>query len=559
MATEEMVDIFSGAETPKRKKRIAVAISLSALLVLGILGGVFGKQIYEEYQLQKQMNSVIDVDTFYKGIVVQGIDLGGKTMDEAKAELKQLEPSLRGKYNIKIQYKDKVWNITEDDIDFTFNTDSVLEEAYAYARSGDQRERYNQVLALQQTPKTYEIANSMSYDSINAKLKEIAKEISYDPVDASVASFNAATEKFEFVDGKNGLAVDENKLYQQVVALIEGEKTGTIQVPTKTIPFTKTIQDISSHLQKLGTFNTVSTNNANGTHNMKLALSKVNGTCIPAGGTFSFNQIVGDSSTAESGFLKAGAILNGRFIQAYGGGICQASTTIYGAALRSNMKIVQRSNHTIPSTYCPIGLDATVSYPELDLKFVNPTEYPVYIVTSSSGKVLTATFYGYQSPDYDKIEVTSVKTATIPAPTTPKYTVDNTLAKGAIRLDSKPRDGARATAKRIFYKNGVVVKTEDLPASYYHALPAFYSIGPGTPIPDNPPPLDTSQVTSVTSSASSQSSSASSSNPPSSAPASSSSHELPSSSSEPVSSESSGDTSSEGAEDALNNDITIPE
>jgi vancomycin resistance protein YoaR len=559
MAAEETVDIFSGAETPKKKKHIAVWVSLSALLVLGTLGGVFGKQFYEEYQRQKQISSVVDVDTFYKGIVVQGIDLGGKTMDEAKAELKQLEPSLRGKYDIKIQYKDKVWDITENDLTFTFNTDSVLEEAYSYARSGDRKERYNQVLALQQNPQNYEITNSMSYDSINAKLKEIAKSIACDPVDASVASFNPATETFQYVDGKNGLAVDENRLYQQVVALINGEKTGTVQVPTKTIPFSKTIADISRNLKKLGTYSTVSTNNANGTHNMKLALSKVNGTCIPAGGTFSFNKIVGDSSNAASGFLKAGAILNGKFIQSYGGGICQASTTIYGAALRSNMKIVQRSNHTIQSTYCPIGQDAAVSYPELDLKFVNPTDYPVYIVTGSKGNVLTATFYGYQSPDYDWIEVTSTKTASIPAPTTPKYTVDKTLAKGVIKLDSKARDGSRATAKRIFYKNGVVVKTEDLPSSYYHALPAFYSIGPGTPIPATPPSSTVSQASSAASSAASKPSSSSSSKPQSaaSAPNSTSQTEPPSSSEGPNSSEPSpGDPASE---DVLNNDITIPE
>lgn len=562
MAAEKTVDIFSGAKVQKRKKHIAVWVSLSALLILGALGGVFGKQFYQEYQRQKQISSVIDVDTFYKGIVVQGIDLGGKTMDEAKAEIKQLEPGLRGKYDIKIQYKGKTWNITENDLAFTFNTDSVLQEAYSYARSGDRTERYNQVLALEQTPKNYEIANSMSYENINAKLKEMVKGIAYAPVDATVASFNSATETFQYADGKDGLAVDENKLYQQVVGLINGEKTGTIQVPTKAVPYSKTIAEISSHLQKLGTYSTVSTNNANGTHNMKLALSKVNGTCIPAGGTFSFNKIVGDSSKAANGFLEAGAILNGKFIKAYGGGICQASTTIYGAALRSNMKIVQRSNHTIQSTYCPIGQDAAVSYPELDLQFVNSTEYPVYIVTGSKGKVLTATFYGYQSPDYDKIEITSVKTASIPAPTAPKYTVDKTLAKGVIKLDGKARDGSRATAQRVFYKNGAVVKTENLAASYYHALPAFYSIGPGTPVPSAPPSSAASQAPSSASSAASKPSSSSSSKPESSAPpASSSQPSSPASSA--ASSEQPGSSPSPSSDtpsdDPLNNNEVMPD
>ena len=80
-----------------------------------------------------------------------------------------------------------------------------------------------------------------------------------------------------------------------------------------------------------------------------------------------------------------------------------ASTTIYGAAVRSNMKILSRYNHAWPSTYCPIGQDAAVSYGSLDLRFQNTSEYPIYIVAGMSGTKLTVTFYGYQDPSYDEI------------------------------------------------------------------------------------------------------------------------------------------------------------
>jgi vancomycin resistance protein YoaR len=541
MTADRVIDISSGAPKTKRKKRTAIGIVIAAVVVLGAVGGIFGKQFYEAYQHQKQISAAIDIDTFYNGIIVQGVELGGKTMEQAQAAIKQVEPGLRGKYDIKIHYKDQNWNLTEDDLVFNFDTDSVLKEAYAYGRTGDRELRYQQVTDLQTTPKTYQITNTMNYDGIDDKLKEMVKGIAYAPVDATVASFDSATTTFQYADGKDGLEVDENRLYTEVAAIINGTKSGSVEVPTTVVPFSKTIAEVKSHLQKLGTFSTVSTNGANGTHNMMLALSKLNGVCVPAGGTFSFNETVGNSDQAH-GFLEAGAILNGKIIQAYGGGICQTSTTLYGAALRSNMKIVLRSNHTIQSTYCPIGQDATVSYPELDFKFMNPTEYPVYIVTSGKGKVLTATFYGYQSPDYDTIQVTSQKTASIPAPTTPKYTVDKTLAKGVIKLDAKARDGSRATAQRIFYKNGAVVKTEVLTASYYHATPAFYSIGPGTVVSGG----------TGTPSSSSTASSKPSSKPSSSAPSASSAapHSAPSSSSSaPQSSSSSGSPSSTPSDD----------
>jgi len=531
MAQAKMVDISSASQKHKAKKSVIITTVIIAAVVVGVAGGVFAKQLYKEYQHQKQVAAAIDTPVFYQGITVAGVDLSGKTMEQAKAAVSKVEPGLRDKYDIKITYQGQDWKLTEDDFTFNFNTDTVLKEAYAYGREGDREQRYQQVNSLKTTPKTFNIAHTMNYDSLSAKLKEITKGVSYAPVDATVASFNAKTATFSYADGKNGLSVDENRLYTQVEKIINGSKAGTVEVPTAVVPFNKTIAEIKSHLQKLGTYSTTSTNSATGFHNMTLALSKINGTCIPAGGTFSFHQIVGNSDKAH-GFLEAGAILNGKIIQADGGGICQTSTTVYGAALRSNMKITQRSNHTLQSTYCPIGQDAAVSYPELDFKFQNPTDYPIYIVTSTKGRVLTATFYGYQSPDYDTIAVTSQKTAAIPAPTTPKYTVDKTLAKGVIKLDSKARDGARATAQRVFYKNGVVVKTENLSSSYYRAQPAYYSIGPGTEVGGSVPAVTKPSSSKPASSASAPASSAPHS-PGSSQPAGSSSENASSASSSP--------------------------
>ena len=83
----------------------------------------------------------------------------------------------------------------------------------------------------------------------------------------------------------------------------------------------------------------------------------------------------------------------------------------------------------------------------------------MYISAGMSGKTLTVTMYGYQSPDYDTIEITSQLTETIQPDSTPKYTVDNSMAKGTMHYDAAPREGYRASAQRIYYKNGQVVKT----------------------------------------------------------------------------------------------------
>ena len=113
--------------------------------------------------------------------------------------------------------------------------------------------------------------------------------------------------------------------------------------------------------------------------NVKLSAQIINGLVLNSGETFSYNESVG-KRTADRGFKPAPAYVKGETVDEIGGGICQTSTTLYGAVLRSGLEIVERSNHSIPSTYCPIGQDAAVSWPNMDFKFRNNTEYPLSLI-----------------------------------------------------------------------------------------------------------------------------------------------------------------------------------
>lgn len=456
-----------------------LAIVAAVVVLLGAVGFTFGQKMYAAYQHDREVSAAIDTQVFYPGIVVQGVDLGGKTIEEAKTALKGAEEALKGTYDVKVTYGGKSWQITQDTLGFSYNTDSILKEAYAYARTGDREQRYRQVEALKTSPKTWSIAKTIDSTKLKGMLDGIAKDVSCDPVSPSVAGFSLAAREFSFADGKNGVKADSAALLGEVEKVLAAGGSGTVTVPVQSVPFTGSLSELRAGMKKLGSYETYSKNSEAGTHNMALALKTVNGTRVAPGGTFSFLGIVG-ACDASQGYEKAGAILNGKLIQEDGGGICQASTTIYGAALRSDMEVAERANHTIPSSYCPIGQDATVSYPSLDFKFKNPTAYPVWVVTSWEGHTMTATLYGWQSPDYDSISVTSAVTETIPAPTDKKYDEDATLPAGTVKLASAARIGYRAAAQRIFYKNGAVVKTEVLPSSYYAPQPAFYSYGKGT-------------------------------------------------------------------------------
>ena len=508
-ASKTKVSIHPVKKTLPHKKLIAV-LSIAAAVCAGVC--IVGwKLAFDRAQAAKEatsMVSVLDTDRFYNGISVQGVNVGGMTMQQAQKAVQAKQASAIGIYSIKITHGSESWELTQKDMAFTYNTDAVLKEAYAYGRTGSRETRYLQVEALKTNPKSYQITASPDEKKLQQKVNAIAAKVARAPQDPIITSMSSSG-NFQYKDGVNGLSVDTKALWSGVKAILDGKHTGTVEMQTAAAPFTKTIADINSHMKKLGSFSTVSTNNYNGTYNMEKALLAVNGTCVPAGGTFSFLGTVGPCDQAH-GYLSAGAIYGGKHIEEYGGGICQSSTTIYGAALRSGMQVVERYNHSVPSTYCELGQDATVSYPGVDLKLKNATDYPIYIQTYTNGRTLTAVMYGYRPDSYDSIDIVSQADQTIPAPSTPTYTEDSSLGCNEVELEQRARTGYRASARRVFKLNGNTVRTEYLNSSYYPATAAVYSYGPGTD----------SSKTGGSSSESSSSKAASSQKPASKKPAS---------------------------------------
>ena len=112
-------------------------------------------------------------------------------------------------------------------------------------------------------------------------------------------------------------------------------------------------------------------------NNIALAASYIDGIVIPPGKTFSFNQTTGARSRSK-GYEMASAYLGEEVIQAYGGGVCQLSSTIYSAVRQcSGIKVVERAPHSMRVGYLPEELEATVNYPNRDFRFENHYDFPV--------------------------------------------------------------------------------------------------------------------------------------------------------------------------------------
>lgn len=126
--------------------------------------------------------------------------------------------------------------------------------------------------------------------------------------------------------------------------------------------------------------------------NVRNAASKINGMILLPGQGMSANLSFGPR-TVENGYGKGDVISGDEYVKALGGGICQVSSTLNLAVLRSGIIPTERHNHSHRSSYIGSGLDATISGSTLDYKFVNTLAYPIYISTNSDNGVLTVSIY----------------------------------------------------------------------------------------------------------------------------------------------------------------------
>ncbi|MGQ0568241.1 MAG: VanW family protein [Armatimonadota bacterium] len=201
-------------------------------------------------------------------------------------------------------------------------------------------------------------------------------------------------------------------------------------------------------------------------HNARLAARSLNGEIVPPGATFSFNRTV-RSWTVDRGYVKAPVSYDGELVRAFGGGVCQTSTTLYNAVLLAGLTIVERHTHVFAPSYVAPGRDAAVAQYDIDLRFSNPYAWPVRIQARIAGDRLDVRLYG-KGPISTVEVITDLLSATTPARLTYAMAAG---AQGAGRasLRSPGATGYRVVSYRIFSENSRVVRRELLSDDTYQA------------------------------------------------------------------------------------------
>lgn len=429
---------------PVKKRRSPAFKFLLVFLIAGLifLIGFVSFNMYNGYKKGLPFS-------YSGGVTVSGIDIGGLSEKDARVRLKERALDAVKDIAVKIRVNDTEHLLTKKDFKYKFDFDTPLKAAKAYSikEQGLYKSKKGNTSPITFAPgaNEFKLNYKVKKSSVKARVNKIAKPVEIKVKNARVKKFHPFAEnRFEFEPGSDGRAIDKKGITKKIIKLFPSDESElNINAEVKTVKQV-TVDELKKKIVGLSTAATVSQNTENGTHNMEVALKACNGSIIEPGATWSFNKCTGDSNLESNGYRKAAVISKKKIEQGVGGGICQASTIIFEAGVFANMDVVERHNHYWASQYAYAGEDATIDYPDLDLKLRNKTDYQMFIECRVvDGATLRVNVWGYQEPYFDNIRLHSEN-----------YELND--------------DNYHTRTFRELFKNGKIIKNEVICESTYN-------------------------------------------------------------------------------------------
>jgi len=452
----------------------AVAVISLALLAVVLLA------VYRAYQPSAAFaakKAAMAPAVFFDGILVDEVPVGGMNRQQAQAALQQKAAASETSLDILLQVDDAAYRITQAEIPFERNVSPVLDEAWSIGRQGFIQGigsastpfdiRWRHTLQTRQEKAYFYTRVSYRYEDVRALSQAIAAQVSREPVNAVIEEFNFSTRQFKVSRDVPGRRVNPADIERALVqALDSGNYQGRLSLATERILPRVSSMDLQNSFTQLASFSTKTTSDENRNNNISLASQSVNGKTVMPGETFSFNQATGQR-TIEKGYQGAPAILGGVLIDDVGGGVCQVSSTLFNAAALAGMTIVDRSPHAWPVSYLDRGLDAAVNWPNLDLKFRNDKDTPVFLVAYYSKRAVHVEVYGMLSAPGEAVRLETQQISSTPPPLEPVMQANPSLPYNTTKELKKARTGYVVDTYRVFLRNGAEYRREKLFTSRY--------------------------------------------------------------------------------------------
>jgi len=385
----------------------------------------------------------VDDGTYYEGISIDGIDISGMSYAEAREALVDHVTEELAKINMTLQVDKACMVLSASDLNVKVNVNELLQKAYDLGRVSeyDYSANYLAQQELKNNPVNFDIEYSYDRESIAKRVASIAEFVNTNPKEPYVTvsqrpsantesgsssndgpvvhSDDAVVETVKaqngvsigyivFNPGTNGFTLDEESMVEEVAkAFDNGEYDKQLTAELHETEPTLTVDDLRENVKLISSYKTeFESSNLNRRRNIQKAAAILNACTVGPWQEISFNEYVGPR-TEKDGWLPAPGITGGKEYQdSPGGGICQVTGTLYNALLacgQNRIKITVRQHHSWPSSYVPIGLDATVDTGGPDLCWRNVSDSGIYIFTyadvTPGSRIMYVYIYGKPQDD----------------------------------------------------------------------------------------------------------------------------------------------------------------
>lgn len=418
-------------------------------------------------------------NTLKNGIYVGDVNVSGMTVEEAKAAVEAYVDTLGQIEFTLIAAKENQVVVKASDFGIAWGNPQVVDEASQVGIAGNVIERYKLQKDLEKDNLIYALEIVYDMQAISDVLTEKCTVYDEASVDSAMVRKNNT---FEITEGRTGYSLDVETSIDKIYHFLTTEwkyEPGTIALDIVVDDYRGTLEELQMVQDILGTYTT--SYRSSGTYrsaNVQNGTELIDGVLLYPGDEFSALALV-TPFTEENGYFPAGSYLNGQVVDSLGGGICQVTTTLYNAVLLAELEISQRYNHSMTVSYVPLAMDAAIAESAgKDFKFINNTEYPIYIEGFTKNKNVTFNIYGKENrPETRAIAFeTEVKETTPPLDV---ITADPGRPFGYVS-SSGGYTGYKSALWKIVTENGEEVSRTQINSSNYKMTQRDSVVGVGT-------------------------------------------------------------------------------
>lgn len=432
----------------------------------------------------------VSQDTLPSGTVVAGLDLGRRQRDEALRLLDQEIAALNRKQAV-FTVDGSTKTLTWAEAGVTFDAEAFreevqrLEEGSLWERGVARRSFHRQwTLTITFDPQKLQTVFSPEWEKnrfgspVNA-VRTITPQdqIRYLPGTAvQRIDWDRLLEMVPKQLGEEVRRLEKNSWHEPTPnALSKQLPTFQFTVPLKTVEPEITVERLKKEgiRRKIVQFSTsLMTSGAGRVHNVDAAARSIDGMVLAPDEIFDYGEVI-EYAEKTYGFREAPVIFGGRLTPGVGGGICQVSSTLYNAAVRAGLTIVERRNHSLPVRYLPKGQDATFAKGYINFRFKNTSGHHLLIRAEVKNGQLTVKLFG-DMPENVSYSLESRTTEVISPPN--KYVINRSLPAGSQQVLVRGKQGYVVETYRIKKVDGQTVERTLLSKDTYPAQPNVIAV-----------------------------------------------------------------------------------